>query len=243
MDEKIPLQRTTVNTTTAIYVAFLVPMGIAIVAFLEVRRRSRVGKLPAGRQPLLVSQQDLPPDDLDELLANISMSAAEYDGWFKDRQTVEGALEGFAETVGVWVTEGLAGSQDVVDAATECIAQGLETPSLLMLASLYRGESWWTVRPLVEGSLAELGLPVLESPTYWQMRAVKLMCREYLMNEITARQLTRWAYTCISYAGLAEAQDLVALDDWFDDSNHVDEAELRTRSFATLWLRHTSAQA
>lgn len=119
----------------------------------------------------------------------------------------------FADAVGLWRTSGAVA--DVVDASTDLLVAGEDTPSLRELAGTSRTESVWVVEPLLTATVAELGLSSLMQGSPERATLIALLHR-FLEGRVTLRDLTSWAHTYIGHGGEEELQPFVLLDDELD---------------------------
>jgi len=106
--------------------------------------------------------------------------------------------------------------RELVDAATDCIVAGLDTPSLRVLAGAEPTESQFVIEPLVAATLDELGLSSLmtELP---ERGALKAMLRRFLDGRLSTRELSSWAHRVIGHDGPGDCRPFVLLDDVYDD--------------------------
>jgi hypothetical protein len=136
------------------------------------------------------------------------------------------ATTAFVDAVSIWrVTDGA--TADVIFAAAHCLAEGLDSPSLRMLAGESPRESRFVVGPMVEDTIRELGLAeVLDDDA--QRTALRAMVRRFLSGDVAAHDLARWAHAYIGHEGDAACQPFVELDD------HWDEVDFHGASEAAL---------
>jgi hypothetical protein len=116
---------------------------------------------------------------------------------------------------------------DVIDAATDCLVEGLDTPTLRILAGEPAWQPLFVLEPMIEDTLRELGLEeVLRGDG--QRAALKAMLRRFKTGKVSARDLARWAHGHIGHQGDADCQVFVVLDDWWGElgSTNASEAEL-----------------
>lgn len=126
------------------------------------------------------------------------------------------------DAVALWDLAPATGTGEVVDTATDALVGGLDSPSLRELAGTSPNESYWTLRPLIEDTLSELGI---EYPgpgaNDVQLAAARVMCRRLLHGEIAPRQLASWAHQTIGHNGSPRLQALVELDDVYDEIDYI----------------------
>jgi hypothetical protein len=124
----------------------------------------------------------------------------------------------FCDVAALWNIDA-ARTKDVVDAACDVLAAGVDGPAMRTLAAL-------SVSPLlspfqVDGPLAdaleEVGasLPPRQTDAAAEA-AVRAMARRTLRGEMTPRELVSWAHRVITHTGVAVAERLVTLDDQYD---------------------------
>jgi hypothetical protein len=116
---------------------------------------------------------------------------------------------------------------EVIDAATECLVQGVDSPSLRELAGASPRESHFVLDELITATVAELSLlELLEGDV--QRGALEAMLRKMLAGQITPREVARWAYRQIGYEGGPECDEFVNMDDLYDESEYLgyDEEQL-----------------
>ena len=131
---------------------------------------------------------------------------------------------------------GLSDFSIVTDAAADCLANNMDTPSLRDLAGRSTNENWFEMKELLERTFGELDLRI--PPTDAERSSLVGMayvCREFLAGRLSPRELSNWAHTHLTHEGPPQAQGLVDLDDEFDEGllegDWRREAELRARAF------------
>jgi len=130
--------------------------------------------------------------------------------------TNESAQAAFADAVGMWRTEPGAALPDVVDAATNLLVVGVDSPSLRELAGTSSRESQWVVEPLIQATLEELGLTRLLAGSA-QRASLEVMLRRFLAAKVSVRVLGQWAHGRIGHDGDRDCQPFVELDDILDE--------------------------
>jgi hypothetical protein len=103
----------------------------------------------------------------------------------------------------------------VIDAATDCLVAGIDSPRLRELAGASPRESQFVLQPLIEETLDELGMQHARS-TNTQQAALTAMLHRLQDGRVTQRDLARWAHTHIGHGGDARCQLFVDLDDMYD---------------------------
>jgi hypothetical protein len=124
----------------------------------------------------------------------------------------------------------------------DALVAGLDTPGLRDLAGRVSGENWFEMRDLIEKTFSELGTPLPQIDTDPSiLLALQFMCQQFANGQVSARELAKWAHAHVGHEGPALAQDLVELDDAFDEIPYIvgDEAEWteRTRVAAGAFLQ------
>ena len=116
---------------------------------------------------------------------------------------------------------------EVIDAATDCLVAGLDSPSLRMLAGASPRASMLELEPLIFASLEELGRADLLQRNI-QREALRTMSRRFARGAMSARELAAWAHTHVGHDGPEDCQPLVVLDDMYDEAGYAgcDTAEL-----------------
>ena len=135
----------------------------------------------------------------------------------------EGATtEALYDAVALWEVRSTFGADEVISAAVDALVAGVDSPSLRELAGLSAQDSYWTLRPLVEGTLEELNISYPgPSSDDVQIAAARVMCKRLLGGGLTARDFAAWAHTTIGHEGAARLQPLVELDDAYDVSEYT----------------------
>jgi hypothetical protein len=130
------------------------------------------------------------------------------------------AKASLSDEVSLWrVAEG-TGIAGVIDAATNCLVAGLDSPALRVLAGTPASESSFAVEPVIVETLDELGLMDVDGSDA-EVGALRAMCRRFLAGNISARELTSWAHGNIGHDGATPCQPLVNLDDEYDTNDYL----------------------
>jgi hypothetical protein len=125
------------------------------------------------------------------------------------------------DAVALWEVGSVDGA-DVISAAVDALVAGLDSSSLRELAGASAKESRWTLRPLVEATLDELGETYPGPGTdEIQIAAARVMCERLLQGSVSARELATWAYSTIGHEGAARLQPFVQLDDAYDFNEYA----------------------
>lgn len=121
----------------------------------------------------------------------------------------------FDEAV-LWEVRSTIGADAVISAAVNALVAGIDSPSLRELAGASSTEDYWTLQPLVQAALEELGIPYPDSGSHQiQIAAARVMCRRLLEGNLAADDFAAWAHRTIGHEGAAILQPLVELDDVF----------------------------
>ncbi|MFG1677798.1 hypothetical protein [Micromonospora sp. NPDC049282] len=134
------------------------------------------------------------------------------------------------ETAILWST-GPGTAAQVIEAACDCLAAGVDSPTLRILAgaSCAKGEEHDELRRWLPDALTELSLTYYpEGSREGEEAAVRLMARRLLAHEIAPRELTVWAYLHITWDGTPLAADLVALDNAYEYAEYGPGADAMT---------------
>ena len=131
------------------------------------------------------------------------------------------------EAVSLWRLNGAMHTAEVIDAATDCLVAGLDSPSLRILAGASPRGSMFELEPLILASLEELNQTDLLQANI-EREALRTMSRRYRRGAISARELAAWAHTHVGHDGPADCQPLVVFDDMYDEAEYLgyDIAEL-----------------
>lgn len=131
-----------------------------------------------------------------------------------------------ADAVSVWrLSPGTV--NEVIDAAVQCLVAGVDSPALRELAGASPRDPQFVLEPLVEDTLAELGMLNVLSVNA-QRGALAAMLRRFKRNEFSAREVVRWVHDHIGHDGDERCQVFVDLDDMYDTAvySDVDTEEL-----------------
>jgi hypothetical protein len=142
------------------------------------------------------------------------------------------AIRDLTFAVAMWQV-GSINSPVVVDRAVGALVAGLDTPGLRDLAGRVSDENWFEMRDLIEETFSELGAPLPQIDTDASiLLALQFMCQQFASGQVSARELAKWAHAHVGHEGPALAQDLVVLDDAFDEIPYIDgdEAEWTERT-------------
>lgn len=129
-----------------------------------------------------------------------------------------------ADAVALWrLLEGAAAS-DVIEAATQALVEGLDSPTLRELAGASPKASWFDLNPVIEQTLEELGMSDLLRGSA-QQAALGAVVRRFEAGTVSGRELARWAHLNIGHDGDPECQPFVVLDDMYDIAEYVGYTE------------------
>ncbi|WP_116950665.1 hypothetical protein [Jiangella endophytica] len=126
----------------------------------------------------------------------------------------DAARAALADAVSLWrLTPAVA--KDVIDAATDALVAGLDSPSLRILAGEPASATAYELADLIDDTMCELGLAdVLEDDV--QRAALAAMLRRLRAGRVRPGELVSWAHVCIGHGGHDDAQPFVQLDDVYD---------------------------
>jgi hypothetical protein len=141
----------------------------------------------------------------------------------EDGQEAERAL---SDAVAFWrLGPGVgAAASDLIDAATQALVDGLDSPTLRELAGESPRESWFVLSPMVERTLEELGIPDLLAKAP-ERAALEVMVRRFQAGSVNAHSLVCWAHQNIGHYGGPECQPFVDLDDMYEVADYVGYTE------------------
>ncbi|WP_432885511.1 hypothetical protein ACQPYH_01610 [Kribbella sp. CA-245084] len=126
-----------------------------------------------------------------------------------------------ADAVSLWrLSPGTA--NEVIDAAVQCLVAGVDSPTLRELAGASPRDSRFVLEPLIEDTLDELGMEDVLAVNA-QRGAFAAVLRRFKRNDLSARELVRWAHTNIGHDGDARCQVFVDLDDMYDTVDYSDD--------------------
>ncbi|MGC4809539.1 hypothetical protein ACLQ29_03290 [Micromonospora sp. DT228] len=134
----------------------------------------------------------------------------------------------------VFWSVGSGTAAQVIDAACDCLIAGIDSPTLRILAGIspVKGEENDELRRWLEGALSDLSLTYYgEGSRESEEEALRLMARRLLVQAVTPRDLTSWAYRFISHDGTPLAAELIALDNAYELVDAVHD-----------WQPHTSTE-
>jgi hypothetical protein len=116
-----------------------------------------------------------------------------------------------------------ADGRDLVAAATELLVADIDGPAVIELASevVTPLTSPFEIDALVSSARDELGMPALD-PKGTGGRAASGQLRRWRSGLLTDREIAHWAHKAIGHDGNAPLQDLVVLDDMFDELEWID---------------------
>jgi hypothetical protein len=130
------------------------------------------------------------------------------------------AATSFEDAVSLWRITPQSMSQEVIDAATECLVAGMDSPSLRELAGASARESQFVLEPLITSTVGELGMSRLFT-TDAQAAALRVILRKLEAGELTAREIASWSHTHIGHDSSLKFQPFVSLDDLYDEADYL----------------------
>lgn len=117
----------------------------------------------------------------------------------------------------LWIVQSDA-APTAIDAATRALVQGVDSGPLRELAGATPDINVFELGALIESALSSAEVDVGELT---EDDALQLVTRHHaervLRSEMDIRELTGWAHSKIGHEGPAWAQELVELDDRYDD--------------------------
>jgi len=134
----------------------------------------------------------------------------------------EAAREALCDAVALWEVRMTFGPDEVIAAATDALVAGVDSPTLREVAGASARDDYWTLRPLVEGALEELSIP-LPAPgsDEIQVAATRVMAKRVINGRLTPSEFARWAHATIGHEGAHQLQPLVDLDDAYDVTGYT----------------------
>lgn len=144
------------------------------------------------------------------------------------------ASQALIDAAAKWAS-GLCNAIEVVDAATDALVAGLDSPSLVLLAGTTRGEADVEIHDLLPAAMAELHLPYYgwNNPDSRLLAAAGL-AREHVDGRLPARDLCRIIHSRFGHGAHDLIEPLAVLDDDYDVldySQNSTEAQLERRVF------------
>lgn len=134
----------------------------------------------------------------------------------------ETAREALGDAAALWEVRTTFGPEEVIAAATAALVAGVDSPTLRELAGASARDDYWTLRPLVEGALKELSIPLPAPGTdESQIAATRVMAKRVINGGLTPSEFARWAHAAIGHEGAAQLQPLVDLDDAYDVTEYT----------------------
>lgn len=118
--------------------------------------------------------------------------------------------------VGLWRTSGPAGTRAVIDAATDLLVLGYDSPALRELAGLTPQDSYYDIEPVLVRVLDQLELNGLLDGSA-ERAGLTSRLEQFLDGELSLRELSTWAHQSIGHDGEDDLQPFVLLDDIYDD--------------------------
>lgn len=133
------------------------------------------------------------------------------------------ARQALADAVVLWRLQAADGADELIDAATQALVDGVDSPTLRQLAGALPRESWFGLYPLVEGTAEELGMPeLLEAPP--ERVALAVMVRRFTRGALSARDLASWAHAHFGHEGDPACEPFVVLDDMYDVAQYTGDS-------------------
>ncbi|WP_217629122.1 hypothetical protein [Sanguibacter gelidistatuariae] len=136
-----------------------------------------------------------------------------------------------AEPIGIWRTDPKEGTAELVDAATDLLVRGFDSPSLRVLAGTSPREPQAVVGPILTSTLGELGVDDLLRVSADRAGLVARL-RRFLDGRLTLRELSFWAHCEIDHDGDPDCQAFVDLDDLYNDWEYAGLDVVRLEAIA-----------
>ncbi|MGH8892473.1 MAG: hypothetical protein ACRDWY_04080 [Actinomycetes bacterium] len=143
------------------------------------------------------------------------------------------ARQEFRDAVCLWRVSPSGAATVVIDAATECLVAGEDTPTLRELAGASPRASAFILEPLITDTVNELGMADLFGADV-QVEALRAMLRRLLAGKIAVRDLASWAHREIGHDGARDCQPFVVLDDEYVDAEVLGHDERDMEGWAYL---------
>jgi hypothetical protein len=124
--------------------------------------------------------------------------------------------------VGLWRSAPSGNASSLVDAASDLLVLGYNTPALRELAGLSKDDGFFVVEPILATALEQLGASdLLDEDT--ERAGLRARLDLLLDNKITVRELSSWSHGEIGHEGEDDLQPFVLLDDVYDDWEQAGE--------------------
>jgi hypothetical protein len=134
-------------------------------------------------------------------------------------------VEEFRDVVALWQV-GWRSAEDVVRAACDLLVAGVDGPAMSRLAAASVRTADDEVPVLLEEAMTEIGLEHHDLGSDGALEAgVRAMAALTLSDELSPRELARWAHRSCGHERLALAEELVMLDDVYDCLEFTAETE------------------
>ncbi|MDE9365030.1 hypothetical protein PZ938_05370 [Luteipulveratus sp. YIM 133132] len=143
------------------------------------------------------------------------------------------AQEVLAPAVGTWLASPVQGTAELVDAATDLLVDGFDTPTLRILAGVSPREPIEPGDPLVPAVLGELGLEHLAEVSP-ERAALDARLRRLVAGRASVREVTTWAHSVLGHDCDDDLTVFVELDDVYDEW----QFDQRDRAFLERVVRH-----
>lgn len=117
--------------------------------------------------------------------------------------------------VGLWRMYPKEGTVELIDAATDLLVLGYDTPALRRLAGMSANDSMYEVDPVLNATLDQLGLEHLLDGTP-ERAGLEVRLERFLDGDLTLRELSSWAHSNIGHDSEPDCQPFVNLDDIYD---------------------------
>lgn len=114
------------------------------------------------------------------------------------------------DAAALWDITASEGSEELIQTATAALVSDVDTPSLRILAGESGAALYWSLKPLVEATLDELGRQYPQGEAR-QVAALRAMCRRLQRGVIDEQGLAFWVLHAIGWDGTREARELLEL--------------------------------
>lgn len=140
----------------------------------------------------------------------------------------------FSDAVSLWRLSPSRWMEDVIDGATDLLVDGLDSPSLRVLAGASPRDSHFELDELILTTIEELGMSELLKGDE-QLGALKVILRRMLAGSMTPRETAKWSYTQISFDGGPECDVFVNMDNQYDEVDS--DWSAKNEETVDAWMR------
>lgn len=142
-----------------------------------------------------------------------------------DNAEIDSARRSLVDRTARWAC-GFINASEVVDAATDALILGLDSPTLRVLAGVPAAQATIEVPDLVERAMDELELPYFGPghPTN-RLIAAAALAAEHVHGTLTARDLCRIVHQHYGHGAHDLIEPLAELDDCYDTIEYSNDTE------------------